>query len=76
MAVGREAPVETYLPENPYQVDADWPFRGIDRVLVRCWSSGPTLLARSCRRVLDSGPAIVSDHYGLVVDYVTAAASG
>lgn len=75
-AVGRESPVETYVPENPYQVDPDWPFRGIDHVLVRCGSSGPTLLARSCRRMLDIRPEIVSDHYGLVVDYVPAPASG
>lgn len=71
-AVPDSAPLETYVPENPHQADPDWPFRRIDHVLVRCGSSGPTLLARSCRRVLDAGSAIVSDHFGLVVDYAPA----
>lgn len=68
-AVHGAVPLETYVPENPYQVDADWPFRSIDHVLVRCGRSGPTLLARSCRRAFDAGAAIVSDHFGLVVEY-------
>lgn len=61
--------VETYRPDNPYQQDPDWPFRAIDHVLVRCGPAGPTLLARSCRRVFDSATTTASDHYGLVVDY-------
>lgn len=61
--------LETYLPENPHQVDPDWPFRAIDHVLVRCGPAGPTLLARSCERVFDTATTTASDHYGLVVDY-------
>lgn len=61
-------PVATYLPENPLSVDLDWPFRGIDHVLVRCDRHGPTLPIRACRRVFDHGPVSASDHYGLVVD--------
>lgn len=59
----------TYSPANPYQQDPDWPFRGIDHVMVRCAAAGPTLLAASCARVFDLGPDTVSDHYGLAVDY-------
>jgi endonuclease/exonuclease/phosphatase family metal-dependent hydrolase len=61
-------PLATYVPENPHQVTPDWPFRGIDHVLVRCDSSGPTLELRSCRRTFDQEHATPSDHYGLVVD--------
>lgn len=43
----------TYTPQNPHQADPDWPFRGIDHVLVRCGLSGPTLLACTRRRVFD-----------------------
>ena len=64
---------ETYLPSNPFQVDQDWPFRSIDHVLVRCGRSGPSLIARSCGRVFDTGSTTVSDHYGLVVDLEIAA---
>ena len=46
----------TYSPSNPYQKDPDWPFRGIDHVLVRCAETGPTLLATSCTRVFALGP--------------------
>lgn len=60
--------LETYVPDNPNQVDFDWPFRGIDHVLVRCGRSGPTLAIRSCDRIFDRGEDIVSDHYGLVVE--------
>ena len=59
----------SYSPSNPYQKDPDWPFRGIDHVMVRCAASGPTLLATSCARVFDLGPDTISDHYGLAVDY-------
>ncbi|MFI6350634.1 endonuclease/exonuclease/phosphatase family protein [Streptomyces sp. NPDC050560] len=62
----------TYAPSNPYQGDPDWPFRGIDHVMVRCAASGPTLLATSCSRVFDLGRDTVSDHYGLAVDYEPA----
>src|SRR5204863_3023876 len=58
-------PLATYIPENPNQVDFDWPFRGIDHVLVRCGDSGgPTLRVRSCGRAFDQGRTSVSDHYG------------
>jgi endonuclease/exonuclease/phosphatase family metal-dependent hydrolase len=49
-------------------VDFDWPFRGIDHVLVRCGGSGPTLVVRDCRRIFDTELTIASEHYGLVVD--------
>jgi len=68
-------PVETYCPDNPFQVDPDWPFRGIDHVLVRCSRSGPTLLARRCRRIFDLDTTTASDHYGLVVSYEVAAST-
>ncbi|MCT1910022.1 hypothetical protein [Brachybacterium paraconglomeratum] len=56
--------------------DPDQPFRRIDHVLVRCGNSRPTLLARSCWRLLDCGYAIVGDHAGLVADYVPAPVPG
>ncbi|WP_193636215.1 endonuclease/exonuclease/phosphatase family protein [Brachybacterium subflavum] len=65
-AAGREGRIPTYVPENPFQADPDWPFCCIDHLLVRCASTGPTLLTTSCRRTFDA-PA-VSDHYGLVAD--------
>lgn len=68
-AVHPGEPLTTYSPSNRYQHDPDWPFRGIDHVLVRCAANGPTLLAASCTRVFDLGPDTISDHYGLVVDY-------
>jgi endonuclease/exonuclease/phosphatase family metal-dependent hydrolase len=50
-------------------VNADWPFRGIDHVLVRYGDRGdPTLLIGGCRRILDQGPVSVSDHYGLLAE--------
>jgi endonuclease/exonuclease/phosphatase family metal-dependent hydrolase len=62
-------PLATFVPENPNQVNFDWPFRGIGHVLVRCGDSGgPTLVIRSCRRVFDQGFTRASDHYGLVVE--------
>jgi endonuclease/exonuclease/phosphatase family metal-dependent hydrolase len=62
-------PLATYIPENPNQVDFDWPFRGIDHVLVRCGDSGgPTLRIRSCVRAFDQGQTSVSDHYGLLAE--------
>lgn len=65
----------SYSPSNPHQRDPDWPFRGIDHVMVRCAVAGPTLLATSCMRVFDRGPDTVSDHYGLAVDYEVAPSS-
>lgn len=62
----------TYSPSNPYQKDPDWPFRGIDHVMVRCAATGPTLLTTSCTRAFDHGPDTMSDHYGLTVDYEPA----
>jgi endonuclease/exonuclease/phosphatase family metal-dependent hydrolase len=51
-------------------VNFDWPFRGIDHVLVRCGDSvGPTLFIRSCRHTFDQGLTSVSDHYGLLVEF-------
>ena len=61
-------PLATYVPENPHQVDPDWPFRGIDHVLVRCGHSGPTLTINDCRRIFDHPQATPSDRYGLMVD--------
>ncbi len=58
----------TYLPENPLSVDRDWPYRGIDHVLVRCDRYGPSLTIRRCDRIFDRGPISASDHYGLMVD--------
>lgn len=59
----------TFTPENPNSADPDWPFRGIDHVLIRCGRSGPTLPVRGCRRIFDTGPAAVSDHYGLLAGF-------
>jgi endonuclease/exonuclease/phosphatase family metal-dependent hydrolase len=61
-------PLVTYTPQNPHQADPDWPFRGIDHVLVRCGPSGPTLQVLDCKRVFDQGIRVPSDHYGLAVD--------
>jgi endonuclease/exonuclease/phosphatase family metal-dependent hydrolase len=62
-------PLATYLPANPHQVNADWPFRGIDHILVRYGDSGdPTLLVRGCRRIFDTGTTSASDHYGLLAE--------
>jgi len=58
-------PLATYLPENPHQVDVDWPIRGIDHVLVRCGPSDPALTIGGCRHVFDQGQRTPSDHYGL-----------
>jgi endonuclease/exonuclease/phosphatase family metal-dependent hydrolase len=71
-AVHPEERLTTYSPSNPYQKDPDWPFRGIDHVMVRCAATGPTLLATSCVRVFDLSPDTISDHYGLAVDYEPA----
>lgn len=59
----------TFTPENPNSADPDWPFRGIDHVLIRCGSAGPSLQIRGCRRTFDRGSATASDHYGLVAEF-------
>jgi endonuclease/exonuclease/phosphatase family metal-dependent hydrolase len=60
----------TFTPENPKSVNPDWPFRGIDHVLIRCGDcGGPSLPIRSCRRTFDQGSTSASDHYGLVVEF-------
>jgi endonuclease/exonuclease/phosphatase family metal-dependent hydrolase len=59
----------TFTPENPNSADPDWPFRGIDHVLIRCGASGPTLPVRGCRRIFDHGHASASDHYGLLAEF-------
>ncbi|HEX5303648.1 MAG TPA: hypothetical protein VFW50_42315 [Streptosporangiaceae bacterium] len=59
----------TFTPENPNSADPDWPFRGIDHVLIRCGASGPTLPVRGCRRIFDHGHARASDHYGLLAEF-------
>jgi endonuclease/exonuclease/phosphatase family metal-dependent hydrolase len=62
-------PLATFTPENPLSANPDWPFRGIDHILVRCGDSGgPTLAIRGCRRTFDRGSDSASDHYGLVAD--------
>jgi endonuclease/exonuclease/phosphatase family metal-dependent hydrolase len=62
-------PLVTYAPQNPHQVNVDWPFRGIDHILVRCGGNGdPSLLIRGCRRVFDGGQDSASDHYGLLAE--------
>jgi endonuclease/exonuclease/phosphatase family metal-dependent hydrolase len=60
----------TFTPENPNSVNPDWPFRGIDHVLIRCaGTGGPSLPIRGCRRIFDQGATSASDHYGLIVDF-------
>jgi hypothetical protein len=66
-------PGPTFLPDNPYSADWDWPFRRIDYILVRCGEhGGPTLRIGSCRRTFDTPATTVSDHYGLVADLTLA----
>ena len=51
----------TFTPENPNSVNPDWPFRGIDHVLIRCGDSGggkktaPTRTRRPPGRAQDRG---------------------
>ncbi len=61
-------PLATFTPENQLSVNLDWPFRGIDHILVRCGEGGPSLAIRGCRRTFDRGPDSASDHYGLVAE--------
>jgi endonuclease/exonuclease/phosphatase family metal-dependent hydrolase len=51
--------------------DADWPFRRIDYVFVRCGThGGPTLRIKRCDRLLDQpvGGAWASDHFGVLAE--------
>jgi endonuclease/exonuclease/phosphatase family metal-dependent hydrolase len=64
-------PGHTFVPENPYAADWDWPYRRIDYVLVRCGlHGGPTLAVADCRVVFDGPENTVSDHYGVLADLV------
>lgn len=64
-----DEPGHTFVPENPYSADWDWPFRRIDYILVRCAAhGGPTLRIQGCERIFDGAASTVSDHYGLVAD--------
>lgn len=59
----------TYVPDNPYSVDWDWPFRRIDYILVGCGRiGGPTLMITSCARTMDQLDTCASDHYGLIAE--------
>lgn len=61
--------LETYVQDNPYFESGDWPFQGIDHVLVRCGPRGrPTLPILSCDRIFDQPDLTPSDHYGLLVE--------
>jgi endonuclease/exonuclease/phosphatase family metal-dependent hydrolase len=60
---------DTFVPDNPWSADWDWPFRRIDHVLVRCGEhGGPTLPVTDCRRVFDGDDDTASDHYGFLVE--------
>jgi endonuclease/exonuclease/phosphatase family metal-dependent hydrolase len=62
----------TFIPDNPFSADNDWPFRRIDYILVRCGEhDGPTLTIAECRRLFAPPLPAVSDHYGVVADLVT-----
>ena len=64
-----DQPGHTFVPDNPYSVNPDWPFRRIDYVLVRCGDSGgPSLEIASCERIFASPDSTASDHYGLLAD--------
>ncbi|HEX3592306.1 MAG TPA: endonuclease/exonuclease/phosphatase family protein [Pseudonocardiaceae bacterium] len=59
----------TYVPDNPYSVDWDWPFRRIDYILVgTARIGGPTLMVTSCERMMDGPDTCASDHYGLIAE--------
>jgi endonuclease/exonuclease/phosphatase family metal-dependent hydrolase len=66
-----DEPGHTYVPDNPFSEDWDWPFRRIDYILVGCdLHGGPTLAVESCDRVLDGPETTVSDHYGVLAELV------
>lgn len=69
-SVHPEAPAATFTPQNPLVANADWPFRRIDHIFVRCGPAGPTLAITDCARVFDEPVAGVwaSDHFGLLAD--------
>lgn len=67
----------TFVPNNPYSADWDWPFRRIDYILVRCGPhGGPTLAVNWCGRIFDHHDTVVSDHFGLVADLKVPPHSG
>lgn len=64
-------PGHTFTPENPTMVGADWPFRRIDYILVRCGAQrGATLDIADCQRVFTEpvNGVWASDHFGLMAD--------
>jgi endonuclease/exonuclease/phosphatase family metal-dependent hydrolase len=64
-----DQPGHTFVPDNPYSADWDWPFRRIDYILVRCGQhGGPTLRITRCERIFDQPTTTVSDHYGVIAD--------
>jgi endonuclease/exonuclease/phosphatase family metal-dependent hydrolase len=71
-------PGHTFTPLNPL-APADWPFRRIDHIFVRCGAhGGPTLRTSACE--LAFGEPIdgvwASDHFGLVADLALPSPSG
>ena len=71
-------PGHTFTPQNPL-APADWPFRRIDHIFVRCGPhGGPTLRTSACE--LAFGEPIdgvwASDHFGLVADLALPSPSG
>jgi endonuclease/exonuclease/phosphatase family metal-dependent hydrolase len=68
-AVHPDEPGPTFVPENPYGADWDWPFRRIDYILVRCGAhGGPTLRIQSCDRIFHEAHSVASDHFGVMVE--------
>jgi endonuclease/exonuclease/phosphatase family metal-dependent hydrolase len=64
-------PGETYTPRNAILADADWPFRRLDYIMVRCGPhGGPTLAIKSCRLFFDHtiDGVWASDHFGVIAD--------
>lgn len=63
----------TFSPRNPLVADWDWPFRQIDRILVRCGEhGGPTLAIAACELAFAQPVDGIwaSDHFGIVADLV------
>jgi endonuclease/exonuclease/phosphatase family metal-dependent hydrolase len=59
----------TFVPDNPYSADWDWPYRRIDYILLGCGPhGGPTLAVNSCTRTFDQPDTIASDHFGLAAE--------
>jgi endonuclease/exonuclease/phosphatase family metal-dependent hydrolase len=64
-----DEPGHTFVPDNPYSADWDWPYRRIDYLLVRCNEhGGPSLRITRCERTFARPETVASDHYGLVAD--------